>query len=88
MVQPVVDGLVVRPPRQRVVLRHVPQCGLHRVDLRQRLQNQILSLTAWERLVWNALNDPGVYRILEAGGFKLPPPPIPEGPSGATRANT
>ncbi len=42
----------------------------------QRLQDQIRALTNWERQVWSALNDPGIYRILEAGGFKLPPPPI------------
>jgi septal ring factor EnvC (AmiA/AmiB activator) len=50
----------------------------------ERLQGQIRALTAWEKLVWGALNDPGVYRILEAGGFKLPPPPILTGLTGAS----
>jgi hypothetical protein len=67
---------------EAVVRRHRTGC----VQDIERLQSQILSLTGWERLVWNALNDPGVYRILEAGGFKLPPPPIPLGASRVTAA--
>jgi membrane-bound ClpP family serine protease len=39
------------------------------------LQGQIRSLTTWEKQVWQALSDPGVARILDSVGFKLPPPP-------------
>ncbi len=42
----------------------------------QTLQDQVRALSDWERQVWAALNDPGIMRILESGGFRLPPPPI------------
>ncbi len=49
-----------------------------------RLQAQLGALTDWERQVWKALSDPGVYRILESAGFRLPAPPILPLVGGAT----
>jgi septal ring factor EnvC (AmiA/AmiB activator) len=68
---------------EAIVRRHRSGCV---ADI-DRLQNQIRALTAWERLVWAALNDDTVYQSLEAAGVKLPPPPIiPDDQAGASAA--